>query len=57
MEPETENFYFFYFIFKLYNIVLVLPNIEMDPPQVYAMEYNSAMRKNEMIPIVATWMQ
>ena len=25
----------FYFIFKLYNIVLVLPNIEMDPPQVY----------------------
>ena len=57
MEPETENFYLFYFIFKLYNIVLVLPNIEMDPPQVYAMEYNSAMRKNEMIPIVATWMQ
>ena len=30
-------FYFFkfYFIFKLYNIVLVLPNIEMNPPQVY----------------------
>ena len=27
--------YLFYFIFKLYNIVLVLPNIEMDPPQVY----------------------
>ena len=26
---------FFYFIFKLYNIVLVLPNIEMNPPQVY----------------------
>ena len=25
----------FYFIFKLYNIVLVLPNIEMNPPQVY----------------------
>ena len=24
-----------YFIFKLYNIVLVLPNIEMNPPQVY----------------------
>ena len=23
------------FFFKLYNIVLVLPNIEMDPPQVY----------------------
>ena len=29
-------FYFFVlFIFKLYNIVLVLPNIEMNPPQVY----------------------
>ena len=25
---------FFYFIFKLYNTVLVLPNIEMNPPQV-----------------------
>ena len=25
----------FHFIFKLYNIVLVLPNIEMNPPQVY----------------------
>ena len=24
----------FYFIFKLHNIVLVLPNIEMNPPQV-----------------------
>ena len=31
------NFFFFkfYFIFKLYNIVLVLPNIKMNPPQVY----------------------
>ena len=30
-------FYFFkfYFIFKLHNIVLVLPNIEMNSPQVY----------------------
>ena len=26
---------FFYFIFKLYIIVLVLPNIRMNPPQVY----------------------
>ena len=26
--------FFFFFIFKLYNIVLVLPNIEMNPPQV-----------------------
>ena len=28
-------FFNFYFIFKLYNIVLVLPNIEMNPPQLY----------------------
>ena len=27
--------FFFYFIFKLYKIVLVLPNIKMNPPQVY----------------------
>ena len=27
--------YLFYFIFKLYIIVLVLPNIKMNPPQVY----------------------
>ena len=26
---------FFYFIFKLYIILLVLPNIKMNPPQVY----------------------
>jgi len=28
-------FFKFYFIFKLYLIVLVLPNIKMNPPQVY----------------------
>ena len=28
-------FFQFYFIFKLYIIVLVLPNIKMNPPQVY----------------------
>ena len=27
--------FYFYFIFKLYIIVLVLPNIKMNPPQVY----------------------
>ena len=27
-------FFLFYFIFKLYIIVLVLPNIKMNPPQV-----------------------
>ena len=30
-----SHFFKFYFIFKLYNIILVLPNIEMNPPQVY----------------------
>jgi len=28
------EFYFFYFIFKLYNIVLVLPYINMNQPQI-----------------------
>ena len=28
-------FFKFYFIFKLYIIVLILPNIKMNPPQVY----------------------
>ena len=27
-------FFLFYFIFKLYIIVLVLPNIKMNPPQI-----------------------
>ena len=37
--PHISFFFFyffkFYFIFKLYIIVLVLPNIKMNPPQVY----------------------
>ena len=36
--PVDFNFFLFfkfYFIFKLYIIVLVLPNIKMNPPQVY----------------------
>ena len=28
-------FFLIYFIFKLYIIVLVLPNIKMNPPQVF----------------------
>ena len=32
---QQVKLFLFYFIFKLYNIVLVLPNIEMNPPQVY----------------------
>ena len=33
--PEQYFLFLFYFIFKFYIIVLVLPNIEMNPPQVY----------------------
>ena len=33
--PINWTLFFFYFIFKLYIIVLVLPNIKMNPPQVY----------------------
>ena len=32
---STFFFFFFYFIFKLYITVLDLPNIKMNPPQVY----------------------
>ena len=32
INKETQVFFFF---FKLYIIVLVLPNIKMNPPQVY----------------------
>ena len=46
IKPKISSFYlfiflffimifFFNFIFKLYIIVLVLPNIKMNPPQVY----------------------
>ena len=33
------NRFFFNFIFKLYKIVLVLPNIKMNPPQVYILHF------------------
>ena len=34
--PDAMIFFFFFnFIFKLYIIVLVLPNSKMNPPQVY----------------------
>ena len=32
---DSAFFFKFYFIFKLYIIVLVLPNVKMNPPQVY----------------------
>ena len=33
--PTSFFLLLIYFIFKLYNIVFVVPNIEMNPPQVY----------------------
>ncbi len=33
LELFYQRTFLFYFIFKLYNIVLVLPNIKMNPPQ------------------------
>ena len=35
LRHSAFSLFFFYFIFKLYIIVLVLPNIKMNPPQVY----------------------
>ena len=45
-------FYFkFYFIFKLYNIVLVLPNIEMNPPQVYPCSPSRTLLPPHTLPL------
>src|SRR5574340_158745 len=38
----------FYFIFKLYIIVLVLPNIKMNPPQVYMCSPRSEEHTSEL---------
>ena len=44
-------FFYFYFIFKLYNIVLVLPNIEMNPPQVYMCSPSWTLLPPHTIPL------
>ena len=46
-------FYFFkfYFIFKLYIIVLVLPNIKMNPPQVYMYSPSWTLLPPHTIPL------
>ena len=49
---ELVFFFFkFYFIFKLYNIVLVLPNIEMNPPQVYMCSPSWTLLPPHTIPL------
>ena len=46
-----EFLFLFYFIFKLYNIVLVLPNIEMNPPQVYTCSPSWTLLPPHTIPL------
>ena len=36
-EAHFVLFFLIFFIFKLYIIVLVLPNIKMNPPQVFSL--------------------
>jgi len=43
-ELQEIAFFFFNLIFKLYIIVLVLPNIKMNPPQVYMCSLNMLSR-------------
>ena len=38
--------YLFYFIFKLYIVVLVLPNIKMNPPHVHPWQIHVKYGKN-----------
>ena len=44
-------FFLFYFIFKLYIIVLVLPNIKMNPPQVYLCSPSWTLLPPHSIPL------
>ena len=43
MVTHFSILFLFYFIFKLYIIVLVLPNIKMNPPQVYILAWSIPM--------------
>ena len=45
------QFFFFNFIFKLYIIVLVLPNIKMNPPQVHMPCFFSSEIHNNILNI------
>ena len=45
------SFLFLNFIFKLYNIVLVLPNIKMNPPQVYLCSPSWTLLPPHTIPL------
>jgi len=48
--------FFFYFIFKLFNIVLVLPNIKMNLPQVYMCSPSwTLLPPPSSLPIPSLW--
>ena len=54
--PLPFFFFKFYFIFKLYNIVLVLPNIEMNLPQVYMCSPSwTLLPPPSSLPIPSLW--
>ena len=60
MKLQLCFFFKFYFI-SLYNIVLVLPHIKMNLPQVYmcsnTMEYYSAIKNNTFELVLMRWMK
>ena len=41
LRDASHLLFFFNFIFKLYNIVLVLPKIKMNPPQLFPSTFSS----------------
>ena len=49
-------FFKFYFIFKLHITVLVLPNIDMNPPQVYMCESVFKIYFFSLLKLVHTWL-
>ena len=49
--PKKAIFFKFYFIFKFYIIVLVLPNIKMNPPQVGFRVGNTCFLKHTVIAL------
>ena len=56
LSAALSFFFPFYFIFKFYNIVLILPNIEMNPPQVYMCSPSWALLPPpSSLPIPSLW--
>ena len=51
LKMSLRSLFFFYFIFKLHIIVLVLPNIKMNPPQVYTCSPSWTLLPPHTIPL------